>query len=85
MMKIMLISFFELIPQGQIVNQAYLAPNDLLLIPKIKSALKGREDLRILKTLKKGGESTTRFPKIFPTVATSLGLMHSCSSGVLRR
>jgi hypothetical protein len=63
------------------------------LFPKIKCALKGRrfqatEDIQKKKKKKKSDDSTesystTRVPKIFPTVAASLGKEHSCSRGVL--
>jgi histone-lysine N-methyltransferase SETMAR len=53
-----------------------LAPNDLWLFPKIKSALKGRsfhdiEDIRKYDSTE--SYSTKRVPKMFPTVAASLG------------
>jgi hypothetical protein len=54
-----------------------LAPNDLWLFPKLKSALKGRNFQEIEDIQKKyddGTESysTTGILKMFPTVATSL-------------
>jgi hypothetical protein len=51
-----------------------LALNDFWLFPKIKSALKGRRFLDIDKKKYDGIESysTTRVPKIFPTLAASL-------------
>jgi hypothetical protein len=54
-----------------------LALNDLWLFPKIKSALKGQrfQDIEDIKKNKYDvieSYSTTRVPKMFPTVATSL-------------
>jgi hypothetical protein len=64
--------------------------NDFWLFPKIKSVLKGQrfqdtEDIQ--RKCDDGTErySTTGIPKIFLTVAASLGQVHSCLSGVLRR
>jgi hypothetical protein len=61
-----------------------LARNDFWLVLKIKSALKGR---RCQDTEDDGTEdySTTGVPKMFPTVAASLGEVHSCSEGPIRR
>jgi hypothetical protein len=57
-----------------------LAPNDFWLIPKLKSVLKGRkfqdiEDIQKKKKSDYGSEScsTLGVPKMFPTVASSLG------------
>jgi hypothetical protein len=56
-----------------------LAPNELYLVPKTKSALKGprfqdTEDIYIyIKKKSDDSYSTTGFPKMFPTVAASLG------------
>jgi hypothetical protein len=48
-----------------------LAPNDFWLFPKIKSPLKGRK----FQDTEDGTESysTSGVPKMFPTVAASLG------------
>jgi hypothetical protein len=54
-----------------------LAPNDFWLFPNINSALKRRrfQDIEDIKKCDDGTEScsTTGVPKMFPTVATSLG------------
>jgi len=59
------------------VYSPYLAPNDFGLFPEKKSALRN-EYFRILKTFKKYDNGTENYsrtgvPKIFPTVAASLG------------
>jgi hypothetical protein len=67
-----------------------LAASDFWLFPKIDSALKD-EDFRTLKTSKKkkkcddGTESyfIAGVPKMFLTVAASLGKVHSCSRRIL--
>jgi hypothetical protein len=48
------------------------------------------EDFRLLMKTKKYDNctetySTTGVPKMFPTVAPLLGLMHSCSRGIIQR
>jgi hypothetical protein len=46
-----------------------LAPSDFWLFTKIKSALKGQRDFRVLKTSNDTKSySTTGVPKMFPTV-----------------
>jgi hypothetical protein len=63
---------------GNRLHSSYFAPNNFSLFPTIKSAFKGRRFQDNEDTQKKcydGTESysTTGAPKIFPTVATSLG------------
>jgi hypothetical protein len=59
-----------------------LTPSDFWLFPKIKSTLKGRgfqdvEDIhKNVRTAMKAFHN--RIPKMFPTVATSLGSLHGC-------
>jgi hypothetical protein len=67
-----------------------LAPNGFWLSSEIKSALKGQSFQDIEDTPPKKDDdnesySTTGFPKMFRTVATSLGKEQSCSKGVFRR
>jgi hypothetical protein len=55
-----------------------LALNDFWLFPKMKSALKGRrfqgnEDIQTKCDDGTESYSTTRIPKMFPTVAASMG------------
>jgi hypothetical protein len=65
-----------------------LAPSDVCLFQKIKSALKGRrfqdiEDVQTKCDYSTESCSTVGVPKMFPIVAASLGLVYSCSRGVL--
>jgi hypothetical protein len=65
-----------------------LAPNASWLFPKIMSALKGRkfwDTENIKRKCENGTESysTTGIPRMFTTVATSLGQVRNCSRGVL--
>jgi hypothetical protein len=68
-----------------------MVPNDFWLFPKIKSALNGRrfQDIEDIQKKKCDDDtescSTRRVPKIFPAVTVSLGQVHICSKGVLRR
>jgi hypothetical protein len=68
----------------------YLFLNNFCLFPHIKSALEGQrfEDIEnthknVMVALK--SYSAAGVPKMFPTVATSLGKVHSCSRGILLR
>jgi hypothetical protein len=66
-----------------------LPPSDFWLFPEIKSALKGRR-FQDDEDKKKSDYSTesysiTGVPKMFPTVAASLGYVHGYSRELLRR